>query len=288
MTLDNKKGNTAIGQITAECKSTYLSLDNAKAGDLAAAISANTSPMTYITVTSGTINDDDWAAIKNNRNTMLYLDLEGVSYPEAEPTFNGESSGQYPLQTAKLPQGIVGIGKYAFYYCTSLTTIDIPEGVTSIENCAFTYCSSLTSIVLPDGLTTIGSYAFSNCSSLTSIVLPDGLTSIGSTAFNFCSSLTSIDIPATVTTIEESAFANCSSLTSIDIPATVTTIRAQAFYNCSALKTVTCLAETPPTLGTDVFLYCTLTAIQVPAGAVEAYQEAAGWSEHADKITAIP
>ena len=35
---------------------------------------------------------------------------------------------------------VVGIDEYAFYYCSSLTSIELPEGVTSIGAEAFYYC----------------------------------------------------------------------------------------------------------------------------------------------------
>ena len=38
------------------------------------------------------------------------------------------------------------LGDYAFYWCSSLTSIEIPSGVTSIGNGAFSGCSSLESI----------------------------------------------------------------------------------------------------------------------------------------------
>ena len=81
---------------------------------------------------------------------------------------------------------------YAFYYCSSLTSITIPDSVTSIGNYAFYCCSSLASITIPDSVTSIGDYAFSACSSLTSITIPDSVTTIGYSAFFCCYDLESI------------------------------------------------------------------------------------------------
>ncbi len=45
----------------------------------------------------------------------------------------------------------------------------IPAEVNKINNYAFYYCSSLTSVVIPDSVTSIGDYAFFGCSSLTDV-----------------------------------------------------------------------------------------------------------------------
>ena len=67
-----------------------------------------------------------------------------------------------------IPDNVTTIGNYAFYYCSSLTSVAIPDSVTTIGSCAFESCSSLTSVTIPDSVTTIGESAFSDCDSLTS------------------------------------------------------------------------------------------------------------------------
>ena len=98
---------------------------------------------------------------------------------------------------------VTSIGKRAFSYCTSLTSITIPDSVTSIGEMAFFQCISLTSITIPDGVTRIEGGTFLNCQSLTSITIPDGVTIIERYALTACTSLTSITIPDSVTSIGE-------------------------------------------------------------------------------------
>ena len=250
----------------------------------------------------------------------LYYNITSDS--TVEVAYQSKSSDNYQgLTTATIPEtvtyngttySVTSIGNYAFWGCSSLTSISIPNSVTSIGKWAFSSCSSLTSVTIPTSVTSIGESAFSYCSSLTSIVvessntmydsrencnaiietasntliagcqsttIPNSVTSIGESAFRGCSSLTSVTIPNSVTSIVESAFRGCSSLTSVTIPNSVTSIGEDAFQACSSIADIYCYATTPPVCDDDntfsgVSKRCN---VHVPAGTITNYQVATGW-----------
>ena len=136
-------------------------------------------------------------------------------------------------------KSVTSIGEFAFFDCTSLTSITIPSSVTSIAARLFEDCTSLTSITIPNSVTSIGDDAFRGCTSFTSITIPNSVTSIDDWAFSGCTSLTSITIPDSVTEIGYSAFEGCTSLTSITIPNSLTSIGYGAFEGCTSLTSIT-------------------------------------------------
>lgn len=144
--------------------------------------------------------------------------------------------------TFSLPANATDIGTYAlayaFYNCSSLTSVDL-SSLTALTGSsalyyAFSACRALSSIDLSSLTTVTGSYAlaytFQSCSSLTSVDLSsltrvtgsDGL----SYAFRSCSRLTSVDL-SSLTTLTGSyalsyAFRQCTRLTSLSFPALTT------------------------------------------------------------------
>ena len=201
--LDNKKGNTTIGRIPVKAKQSIVDGTSLKAGgltgdDLAAAIGSHTG-LTSITVTSGEINDDDWAAVKS-QGSLTDLDLAGATYTgtnAANIVYIEHLGGNSTLQTLKLPQGVTGIGDKSFIDFKALKSVVLPDGLTSIKSYAFLHCSALTSITLPASLTSIGYRAFRNCRSLKTVTClaatPPGL---GTDAFDNCDANLQIRVPS--------------------------------------------------------------------------------------------
>ena len=168
------------------------------------------------------------------------------------------------LTSVTIPNSVTSIGSEAFCYCSGLTSITIPNSVTSIGDGAFRYCFDLTSVTIPNSVTSIGKSVFFSCSSLTSVTIPNSITSIGYETFFGCSSLTSVSIPNSVTNIESSAFEKCSGLTSVTIPNSVTNIESSAFEKCSGLTSVT-IPNSVTSINEGTFSYCSsLTSITIP------------------------
>ena len=176
--------------------------------------------------------------------------LTSIKVETGNPTYDSRDNCNAIIETATnmliagcmnttIPNSVTSIGNYAFYNCSSLTSITIPNSVTSIDKYAFFGCRGLTSVTIGNGVTSIRGGAFYGCTSLTSVTIPNSVTNIGEEAFRNCTSLTSITIPNSVTSIDYYAFENCSSLTSITIPESVTRIEQSAFSDCNSLKTIT-------------------------------------------------
>ena len=156
--------------------------------------------------------------------------------------------------------------------------------VTSIGENAFIYGVNLVSIYLPEEVTLIGKRAFNLCRNLEVVNMGNKVTTIESGAFHSCHKLEDIYISNEVTFIGERAFASCS-LYNMELGNKVTSIGDAAFEGCKNLGSFYCKSETPPSCGANIFFGCeALQKIHVPQSAVDAYKNAVGWKQYADKI----
>jgi len=208
--------------------------------------------------------------------------------------------GGFEAESYAIPQGILAVGDYAFYYCTSLTQIEIPDSVTTIGDYTFADCASLTRVEIPDGLVSLGESPFAGCISLMDIVvslqhpvlenvngvlfdktekklvcyppghaaesyaIPQGTLIIDDRAFVACITLTQLKIPDSVTMIGDWAFMHCIALTQIEIPESVTMIGEHTFVNCMALTQIE-IPDSVTSIGDYAFWDCaSLAQIEIP------------------------
>ena len=191
--------------------------------------------------------------------TSVIVDADNTAYSSDNlgVLFNKDKSVliQYPVGNENtsyaIPDSVTTIGKCAFLWCTSLTSVTFSDSVTTIGNYAFYYCSNLTSVTIGDSVTTIGDEAFCSCTSLTSVTIPDSVTNIGDFAFNSCKNLETAKLGKNIKVIGDYAFARCYKLEEIILPVGLISIGYSAFYSCDELRnvvipsTVTTICESP-------------------------------------------
>ncbi len=128
---------------------------------------------------------------------------------------------------------LTGIGDYAFYNCTNISSISLGNGLATMGNYAFANCRNLTDVKLDYNtrLEIIGAYAFANCLKLQSFPVPTNVRGIGDFCFQNCLELKTVDLsgklfgaaPGTglsssLEKIGYYAFSGCAALEYLDLP----------------------------------------------------------------------
>lgn len=155
---------------------------------------------------------------------------------------------------------------YAFYYCSSLSSIDwlssCYAGLTALPSYAFYYCQGVKSLSsLPSRIKSLGSHAFYYCTGLTGIqdLRSTGLTSLyNNNVFQYCTHVTEWKLPSTLigTYFGSFIFGNNSALSAIQLPESLTAIASECFYHDTQLKNIS-IPEKVQLIGNSAFYGCT-------------------------------
>ena len=138
-----------------------------------------------------------------------------------------------------VPDDITEIRQFAFYNCTSLTSVEFGNNLQTIDDSAFKYCTGLTNVNVPGNVTRINGSAFAYCTNLESATLNEGTLSIGGYAFYQCKKLKSMEIPNSVSSIGTYIFGYCYALENVVIGDGVTQIPDDCFYSCTRFNSLT-------------------------------------------------
>ena len=190
------------------------------------------------------------------------------------------------LEMIDIPNSVITIGDNAFS-SSGLHSINWGNSVDTIGSSAFASCKNLNEVEIPNTVSYIGQRAFQYCDYLVSLTVGNNVRTIGPEAFLYCPQLESVDFGNAVERIGEEAFNDCQHLYNINLPSSVKFIDNKAFDGYHYGTEITCLAVEPPVLGENVFGDRFMSYIHVPVASVEAYKNAPGWSEYADKIVGI-
>jgi len=231
------------------------------------------------------INGKTYTVVGINSSAFSNTTVRQASYPSTFSQISGFSNSgniQSITVNSNLDFSIGG-----FSNCNNLTSINIRHSnhLTSILGSAFAGCSGLSSFSVPQNVTMIYNSAFRNCSAMHSL------------SYN-AKNCTSVIAPLTPSTFNPDAhWLKNTPIHSLSIGAQVQSIPDYAFYGCSQITSITVNAVNPPDLGTYVFYNVNKNIpVTVPCGSVNAYRNAAGWSEftnildssYAISVDAIP
>jgi len=170
------------------------------------------------------------------------------------------------LTSVTLPANINGIGNYAFYGCSGLTSVTTGY-IYNFGNYSFQNCSSLTNIEISNAASAIGNYAFWNTGLTGVITFGAGMSSVGDSAFANCMGLTGVVFTTGfgTTSIGGNAFFGCYNIKSA-ILSGVKSLGSGAFGDCKSLTDVT-LSNSLTTMNTNAFAGCSsLPSIAIPEG----------------------
>ena len=262
------------------------------------ALDANYTYGTFIesvTIGSGVTSIGSGAFSGCNSLTSVTLNSNAIVSQSYSSSSNIKSVFGGQVLEYILGDEITCIGNYAFFNCSSLTSVTIPNSVTSIGIAAFNGCSSLTSVIIPESVTSIGQGGtFQKCTALKSVqwnakkctidkndnngYYPPFLYLSNISIFSFgedvetipaclcygLSGIKEINLPNNVTSIGNYAFYDCEKLMTINIPNNVPEIENHTFFGCSSLSEIS-IPNSVTSIGNSAFYNCSsLISVTIP------------------------
>lgn len=282
---DDLDGNEMLVRPISDLTSVTLPATLSRIGERAF---ANCCKLTSIKIPSGVYDIGDAAfELCENLKTVHIDDLNSWSsiYFSDEASNPLSQGGALYVKGQKVtdlvfPDGLYVIESYAYYGCSSITSVNIPNSVIRIGDNVFGKCQNLTSVELHCGY--VGPW-FSGYP-IKNLILGNEVISIGDFAFRFCNQLSTVTIPNSVTSIGKSAFESCSGLTAVTLSSKLSEIGDQAFFGCKNIKEVTALCKRPTPITANVFPYRSTQKLYVPKGYVNAYEAADYWWQFFDIV----
>ncbi|MBQ7919378.1 MAG: leucine-rich repeat protein, partial [Lachnospiraceae bacterium] len=121
-----------------------------------------------------------------------------------------------------------GIGDFAFFGCTGLSSIKLGNGISTLGNYAFANCINLKSadVELYCNLKELGNHTFYNCEKLTSFEMPVNIREIGDYCFSKCRAMTELKMydvgyNTMLETLGNYCFTDCNSLERLVFPSSI-------------------------------------------------------------------
>lgn len=223
--------------------------------------------------------------------TTPYMEVEYVAMGD------GFGNTNHYIKRAKL-YNHTAIYRNEFSWQSQLQNLDFSDAsnnITVIEEAAFER-AQVNGLVLPNTISALQRVCF-NGAYIATLVVPPLVTMLPDSAFAYIQPVynnetweelpINIILPQNLTKIGTSCFEGAQ-IKQVTIPDTVTEIGDMAFSYCDQLASITCLAATPPALGSDAFSSNIAGfTIKVPAASVAAYKAADGWKDYANYIVAM-
>lgn len=246
--------------------------------------------MSILTADGKLLTVDGKLATAKSAPATPYMEAEYVAVED------GGGTSHY-IKRAKL-YNHTAIYTWEFTRQEQLQNIDFSDAsnnITAIESQAFER-AQVNGLALPNTISVLGVACFTSAF-IATMVVPPLVTVLPEETFSNIHAVynneteeelpINIILPQNLTKIGSSCFEGAQ-IKQVTIPDTVTEIGDWAFNYCDQLASITCLAATPPALGTGAFNSETAGfTIKVPEASVAAYKAADGWKDYASYIVSM-